>query len=188
MSHGFCSLLCLTFLNTVVNAFTLTQLGSTCSLLEPTGHCEQVLEISCCNWQETSLSWEFWHEACFDTFLFPRRNLLFLIHRMIEFVVREGPVFEAMIMNKEKNNPEYRWALLYVVGRCYPKLPCGVNISFDYSFFVSGSFLTTKAKIMCTTAGNCSPSFRYAFTVNPCFYKAASTGKLHIINYLLTSF
>lgn len=36
------------------------------------------------------------------------RNLLFLIHRMIEFVVREGPVFEAMIMNKEKNNPDYR--------------------------------------------------------------------------------
>uniref|UniRef100_A0A3P8WXF8 Zgc:163098 n=1 Tax=Cynoglossus semilaevis TaxID=244447 RepID=A0A3P8WXF8_CYNSE len=37
------------------------------------------------------------------------RNLLFLIHRMIEFVVREGPVFEAMIMNKEKNNPDYRF-------------------------------------------------------------------------------
>lgn len=38
----------------------------------------------------------------------PHRNLLFLIHRMIEFVVREGPVFEAIIMNKEKNNPDYR--------------------------------------------------------------------------------
>ncbi|XP_028276843.1 U2 snRNP-associated SURP motif-containing protein isoform X2 [Parambassis ranga] len=37
------------------------------------------------------------------------RNLLFLIHRMIEFVVREGPVFEAMIMSKEKNNPDYRF-------------------------------------------------------------------------------
>ncbi|XP_038145071.1 U2 snRNP-associated SURP motif-containing protein isoform X2 [Cyprinodon tularosa] len=37
------------------------------------------------------------------------RNLLFLIHRMIEFVVREGPLFEAMIMNKEKNNPDYRF-------------------------------------------------------------------------------
>ncbi|XP_075878222.1 U2 snRNP-associated SURP motif-containing protein isoform X3 [Nelusetta ayraudi] len=37
------------------------------------------------------------------------RNLLFLIHRMIEFVVREGHVFEAIIMNKEKNNPDYRF-------------------------------------------------------------------------------
>lgn len=44
-----------------------------------------------------------------DAPLCPHRNLLFLIHRMIEFVVREGPVFEAIIMNKEKNNPHYRY-------------------------------------------------------------------------------
>lgn len=31
-----------------------------------------------------------------------------LIHRMIEFVVREGPMFEAMIMNKEMTNTQYR--------------------------------------------------------------------------------
>lgn len=31
---------------------------------------------------------------------------------MIEFVVREGPMFEAMIMNREINNPMYRWAPL----------------------------------------------------------------------------
>ncbi|XP_034539172.1 U2 snRNP-associated SURP motif-containing protein isoform X2 [Notolabrus celidotus] len=37
------------------------------------------------------------------------RNLLFLIHKMIEFVVREGFVFEAVIMNKEINNPDYRF-------------------------------------------------------------------------------
>ncbi|GAA6075617.1 U2 snRNP-associated SURP motif-containing protein isoform X1, partial [Tachysurus ichikawai] len=36
-------------------------------------------------------------------------NLLCLIHRMIEFVVREGPMFEAMIMNREINNPLYRF-------------------------------------------------------------------------------
>lgn len=36
------------------------------------------------------------------------RNLLGLIHRMIEFVVREGPMFEAIIMSKEKNNPDFR--------------------------------------------------------------------------------
>ncbi|XP_017262001.1 U2 snRNP-associated SURP motif-containing protein isoform X4 [Kryptolebias marmoratus] len=38
-----------------------------------------------------------------------RRNLLSLIHRMIEFVVREGPMFEAMVMNREINNPMYRF-------------------------------------------------------------------------------
>ncbi|XP_021941946.1 U2 snRNP-associated SURP motif-containing protein [Zootermopsis nevadensis] len=37
------------------------------------------------------------------------RNLLMLIHRMIEFVIREGPMFEAMIMNREMNNPMFRF-------------------------------------------------------------------------------
>lgn len=37
------------------------------------------------------------------------RNLLMLIHHMIEFVIREGPMFEAMIMNKEINNPMFRF-------------------------------------------------------------------------------
>ena len=36
------------------------------------------------------------------------RALLCLIHRMIEFVIREGPLFEAMIMRREINNPQYR--------------------------------------------------------------------------------
>lgn len=33
---------------------------------------------------------------------------------MIEFVVREGPMFEAMIMNREINNPMYRSEQLYI--------------------------------------------------------------------------
>lgn len=37
------------------------------------------------------------------------RNLLMLIHRMVEFVVREGPMFEAMIMNRELNNTQFRF-------------------------------------------------------------------------------
>ncbi|GFO06155.1 U2 snrnp-associated surp domain-containing [Plakobranchus ocellatus] len=37
------------------------------------------------------------------------RQLLALIHRMVEFVVREGPMFEAMIMNRELNNPYFRF-------------------------------------------------------------------------------
>lgn len=32
-----------------------------------------------------------------------------LIHRIIEFVVKEGPAFEAMIMSREINNPTYRF-------------------------------------------------------------------------------
>lgn len=37
------------------------------------------------------------------------RNLVMLIHRMVEFVIREGPMFEAMIMNRELNNPMFRY-------------------------------------------------------------------------------
>lgn len=39
---------------------------------------------------------------------FDFRQLLALIHRMVEFVVREGPMFEAMIMNRELSNPFFR--------------------------------------------------------------------------------
>ena len=35
-------------------------------------------------------------------------SLLRLIHRMVEFVVREGPMFEATIMNRELKNPVYQ--------------------------------------------------------------------------------
>jgi len=37
------------------------------------------------------------------------RSLLSLINRMVEFVVREGPMFEAMIMNREISNPMFRF-------------------------------------------------------------------------------
>lgn len=40
------------------------------------------------------------------------RNLVMLIHRMVEFVVREGPMFEAMIMNREISNPMFRYVLI----------------------------------------------------------------------------
>lgn len=42
------------------------------------------------------------------SFVFAFRPLLALIHRMIEFVIREGPMFEAMIMSKEIDNPTFR--------------------------------------------------------------------------------
>uniref|UniRef100_U5EJB7 Putative splicing regulator n=1 Tax=Corethrella appendiculata TaxID=1370023 RepID=U5EJB7_9DIPT len=37
------------------------------------------------------------------------RPLLMLIHRMIEFVIREGPMFEALIMTREMENPMFRF-------------------------------------------------------------------------------
>lgn len=37
------------------------------------------------------------------------RNLLSLIHRTVEFVVNEGPLFEAMIMSRELHNPNFRF-------------------------------------------------------------------------------
>ncbi|XP_039287780.1 U2 snRNP-associated SURP motif-containing protein [Nilaparvata lugens] len=37
------------------------------------------------------------------------RHLLNLIHHTIEFVIREGPMFEAMIMNREIQNPMFRF-------------------------------------------------------------------------------
>jgi len=33
------------------------------------------------------------------------RAVLHIIHRMIEFVIREGPMFEALIMIREMENP-----------------------------------------------------------------------------------
>ncbi|KAM6969749.1 U2 snRNP-associated SURP motif-containing protein [Aplochiton taeniatus] len=48
-------------------------------------------------------------EAVVKVVIPTERNLLGLIHRMIEFVVREGPMFEAIIMSKEKNNPDFRF-------------------------------------------------------------------------------
>ena len=41
-------------------------------------------------------------------------KLLRLIHRMIEFVIREGPMFEAMIMNREINNPTFQYVHWYI--------------------------------------------------------------------------
>lgn len=37
------------------------------------------------------------------------RSVLQLINRMVEFVLVEGPAFEAMIMSKEINNPQFRF-------------------------------------------------------------------------------
>jgi len=55
------------------------------------------------------------------------RNLLGLIHRVIEFVVREGPMFEAMIMNRELNNPMFRYILINRVFQFQQYFFCAVE-------------------------------------------------------------
>uniref|UniRef100_A0A3B4TQF7 U2 snRNP-associated SURP domain containing n=1 Tax=Seriola dumerili TaxID=41447 RepID=A0A3B4TQF7_SERDU len=77
----------------------------------------------------------------------PTENLLSLIHRMIEFVVREGPMFEAMIMNREINNPRflfenqspahvyYRWKLYSILQGEAP----GKWRTEDFRMFKNGS-------------------------------------------------
>merc|ERR1719234_2735154 len=37
------------------------------------------------------------------------RTQLCLINRMVEFVIREGPIFEATIMNRELANPQFKF-------------------------------------------------------------------------------
>ncbi|KAJ8940065.1 hypothetical protein NQ314_010899 [Rhamnusium bicolor] len=41
------------------------------------------------------------------------KKILMLVHRMVEFVVREGPMFEAFIMNREMGNPEFNFLFDY---------------------------------------------------------------------------
>uniref|UniRef100_A0A3Q0KRB0 U2 snRNP-associated SURP motif-containing protein n=1 Tax=Schistosoma mansoni TaxID=6183 RepID=A0A3Q0KRB0_SCHMA len=41
------------------------------------------------------------------------RSILALIHRMIEFVVLEGPQFEAAVMHREANNPMFKFLFDY---------------------------------------------------------------------------
>ncbi|KAM6389372.1 U2 snRNP-associated SURP motif-containing protein isoform 9-T9 [Pluvialis apricaria] len=78
------------------------------------------------------------------------RNLLALIHRMIEFVVREGPMFEAMIMNREINNPMFRFlfenqtpAHVYYRWKLYSILQANAPTKWrteDFRMFKNGSF------------------------------------------------
>lgn len=54
------------------------------------------------------------------------KKVVTLVNRMIEFVVKEGPLFEAMIMNNELNNPDYYFLF---DNKCpthaYYRLVCG---------------------------------------------------------------
>uniref|UniRef100_A0A4W3HR54 Zgc:163098 n=1 Tax=Callorhinchus milii TaxID=7868 RepID=A0A4W3HR54_CALMI len=89
-------------------------------------------------------------EAVVKVVIPTERNLLCIIHRMIEFVVREGPMFEAIIMNREMNNPlfrflfenktpahvYYRWKLFSILQGDSPTKWRTV----DFRIFKAGSF------------------------------------------------
>ncbi|XP_032887791.1 U2 snRNP-associated SURP motif-containing protein isoform X1 [Amblyraja radiata] len=78
------------------------------------------------------------------------RNLLCIIHRMIEFVVREGPMFEAMIMNREISNLMFRFlfenqspAHVYYRWKLYSILQGDSPTrwrTIDFRMFKNGSF------------------------------------------------
>lgn len=77
------------------------------------------------------------------------KNILCLIHRMVEFVVNEGPMFEAMIMNKELHNSNFRFlfdntspAHLYYRWRLYAVLQGDQQNRWsvqDFKMFEGGS-------------------------------------------------
>ncbi|EDW85779.1 uncharacterized protein Dwil_GK22959 [Drosophila willistoni] len=45
------------------------------------------------------------HKSVVKVFIPTEKSVLNVIHRMIEFVIREGPMFEALIMSREMENP-----------------------------------------------------------------------------------
>jgi U2-associated protein SR140 len=77
------------------------------------------------------------------------KEMLQLIHRMIEFVIREGPMFEAMLMHREMGNPKfsflfqnqspehiyYRWKLFSILNGDSPE----TWKTAEFRMFIGGS-------------------------------------------------
>lgn len=84
------------------------------------------------------------------------RNLVMLIHRMVEFVIREGPMFEAMIMNRELNNPMFRWD-----SDNYKSTRISFAARLTWGIFlISDSYLTTILPRIPIIAGNYIPFYK----------------------------
>lgn len=87
---------------------------------------------------------------------------------MIEFVVREGPMFEAMIMNREINNPMYRSVQLqtsnvspfYNFSSVLQRHDVYTHVCF---LFLPGFYLRTRVRHMYTTGGSSTPYYRFDF-------------------------
>lgn len=92
---------------------------------------------------------------------------------MIEFVVREGPMFEAMIMNREINNPMYRSVQLHISNtilfyqfsgpQIFSLLKLRMHMLMFWYFFLPGFYLRIRAQHMCTTVGSSTPYYRSDF-------------------------
>ncbi|VEN58817.1 unnamed protein product [Callosobruchus maculatus] len=66
------------------------------------------------NYQGKEIEDEHFLEKCSVKVTVPlNKKQLMLIHRMVEFVVREGPMFEAFIMNQEIRNSDYSFLFDY---------------------------------------------------------------------------
>ena len=74
------------------------------------------------------------------------------IHRMIEFVIREGPMLEAIVMHKEMNNPQFRWVGV-ACGLCMPVCVLVVSqyihTSVSVSVFVYSCCFTVCVVCLC---------------------------------------
>ena len=82
--------------------------------------------------------------------------------------MREGPMFEAMIMNREINNPMYRYAQLHirnVLLLVIPEAKRAVLLSDDELYFLPppGFCLRTRVQHMYTTGGSSTPYYRFVF-------------------------
>nr|CAI5829347.1 unnamed protein product [Callosobruchus analis] len=66
------------------------------------------------NYQGKEIEDDHFLEKCSVKVTVPlNKKQLMLIHRMVEFVVREGPMFEAFIMNQEIRNSDYSFLFNY---------------------------------------------------------------------------
>lgn len=90
------------------------------------------------------------------------RNLVMLIHRMVEFVIREGPMFEAMIMNRELNNPMFRYISYYVWHAYF----CHNWTNRNIFILILDFYLKIILPRILITAGNYIPFYKEIYRKN----------------------
>ena len=83
------------------------------------------------------------------------RTLLATIHRLIEFVVREGPQFEAAIMHREEKNPQYKQVPISHPPSL-PLFPQTLTDELD-CVYPPGFSLTIRPLSICTIGGSFGP-------------------------------
>lgn len=87
-----------------------------------------------------------------------------LIHRMVEFVIREGPMFEAMIMNRELNNPMFRYIPYCVCVNTYVLL--SVITQLTGTFLILDFYLKIILPHILIIVGNYIPFYKGMYKKN----------------------